>query len=194
MFPFVPEYNILNYSFDINGNQIIFYDLLNYALSKLYCKIWYRIVLWSVNNVFGEDLKGNGRRIMLSLVTWLDAGFGLVPGFIGLLKHVITKNYSSLAISDNLQFTMAPTKSSVFSPCVAWHRIPIFSSASVLTSMPAGYHHTTGPQLAMTNSELLYVWLFSSNQFVLEPNPLRLTTRVFILCLCNWTLAAILFV
>jgi hypothetical protein len=50
--------------------------------------------------------------IMLSSVKWLDTGFGLVNGFIGLLQVVTTRNYSAPDNSRTLQFTIAHTKPS----------------------------------------------------------------------------------
>jgi hypothetical protein len=50
-------------------------------------------------------------------------GFGLVIGFIEHLQIVITSNYSAIANSHILQFTIAHTESSqsaVSSPVVAW--------------------------------------------------------------------------
>jgi hypothetical protein len=41
-------------------------------------------------------------------------GFELVIGFVGLLKLVTTKNYSAIANSHTLQFTVAHNKSSQF--------------------------------------------------------------------------------
>jgi hypothetical protein len=48
-------------------------------------------------------------------------------------------------IHTTLQFTTARTISSLGA---AWQRIPTISSASVHTSLPAGYHRTTSHQLA----------------------------------------------
>jgi hypothetical protein len=65
--------------------------------------------------------------------------FGLVIGFIGLLKLVTTNSYSSIANSHGLLLTMAHTKSSMSSLGVAWQWIPTMSSVSMLMSLPAGY-------------------------------------------------------
>jgi hypothetical protein len=46
-------------------------------------------------------------------------GFGLVNGFTGLLKLVTAKNYSAIANSSTLQFTIAHTKSSQFLPTMS---------------------------------------------------------------------------
>jgi hypothetical protein len=43
-------------------------------------------------------------------------------------------------------------------------------------------------ELIRRESELLYDWLFTANQFALTPSPLRITARIFFL---NWTPAAI---
>jgi hypothetical protein len=66
--------------------------------------------------------------------------FGLVVGSNGLLKLVTTNNDSAIANSDTLQFITARTISS--SPVVAWYRLPIKSSVSVLTPFPGGYSLT----------------------------------------------------
>jgi hypothetical protein len=69
-------------------------------------------------------------------------GFGLVIGFTGLLKLVIIINYSAIADSHTLQFTVVRTQSSqsaLSSPVIAWQRILTVSSLSVLMSLPVGY-------------------------------------------------------
>jgi hypothetical protein len=68
--------------------------------------------------------------------------------FEGLSKLANTSNRSAIANSHTLQFTIAHTKSSISLLCVAWQRIPTVSSASMFGSLPAGYHLTTGLQLA----------------------------------------------
>jgi hypothetical protein len=50
--------------------------------------------------------------IILSRVSWLDKGFGLVTRFIGLLQTASTINYSAMANWHFLQFTVARTDSS----------------------------------------------------------------------------------
>jgi hypothetical protein len=68
-------------------------------------------------------LYGHNTVIILSRVKWLDKGFGLVIGFIGILQTVTTINYSVIANSDALQFTRArtkPSQSAVSSPILAW--------------------------------------------------------------------------
>jgi hypothetical protein len=71
----------------------------------------------------------------------------MVVGFIRLLKLVTTDSYSAIANSQTLLLTTAYIKSSMSSLVVAWQRIPTLSSASVLTSLSAGYQLTTDPQL-----------------------------------------------
>jgi hypothetical protein len=61
-----------------------------------------------------------------------------------LLQIGITKNHNAIAKSHTLQFTIAHIKSCIPSLDVAWQRISIMSSASVLTSMKAGYHLANG--------------------------------------------------
>jgi hypothetical protein len=71
--------------------------------------------------------------------------FGLVVGSNGLLKLVTTNNDSAIANSDTLQFTTTRTMSSppaLSSAVVAWYRLPIKSSVSVLTPFPVGYSLT----------------------------------------------------
>jgi hypothetical protein len=63
----------------------------------------------------------------------------LVIRFIAHWRLVTTVNYSAIADSHNLQFTSARTKSSKPPQDVAWRRIAIMSSSSVLMSFPAGY-------------------------------------------------------
>jgi hypothetical protein len=46
-----------------------------------------------------------------------------------------------------------------------------YFSASVFTSLPAG------DSLMIGQSELLYDWRITANQFILEPSPLKLTTK-----------------
>jgi hypothetical protein len=64
--------------------------------------------------------------LFYNTVTYLmtiGTGFGLVIGFIGLLKHVTGSTYSAIANSHILQFTTASTnssQSSISSPVVAW--------------------------------------------------------------------------
>jgi hypothetical protein len=66
-------------------------------------------------------------------------GFGLVIGYIGLLKLTITNCYSAIANSHTLLLTMAHAKSSMSSLGIAWQWILTLSSASVFISLPAGY-------------------------------------------------------
>jgi hypothetical protein len=86
-----------------------------------------------------------------SVVTWLVTrhGVGLVIGFIGRLQLVATGNHIAIANSRALLFTIAHTKSSQYSLGVAWQRMSTMSSVSAHTSLPGGYHLTTGPQLAI---------------------------------------------
>jgi hypothetical protein len=46
-------------------------------------------------------------------------GFGLVTGFIGLLKLVTANNYNNFTKLRTVQFTVVRTKSSVSSLCAA---------------------------------------------------------------------------
>jgi hypothetical protein len=105
-------------------------------------------------------------------------GFGMVIGFITLLKIVATNNYSAIANWHTLQFTIACTKSCKTSLGVAWQRIPTMSSASLLTSLPAGCHLTTGPQLAahwlwLSDGRSVKLLLAFTNTVILDFRPLR---------------------
>jgi hypothetical protein len=54
-------------------------------------------------------------------------GFGLVVGFIEILQIVTASNYSAIANSHTLQFTIActkPSQSAVSSPVVTWEWVP----------------------------------------------------------------------
>jgi hypothetical protein len=64
---------------------------------------------------------------------WLDSGFGLVIGFIGLLKLVTTITYSAIANSHNLQSSTARIKSLVLTDPNA-----VDSSVSMFISLQAG--------------------------------------------------------
>jgi hypothetical protein len=60
---------------------------------------------------------------MKNIITYLVTKHGVCIGIIRLLQIVITINYSAIANSQSLQFTMARTKYSqsvVSSPFVAW--------------------------------------------------------------------------
>jgi hypothetical protein len=82
------------------------------------------------------------------------------------------RNYRAIANSHTLQFNTARNKSSqsAASSVVAWWRIRIMSSASVLMFLPAGYCLTTN-SLSVWVSELLYDWRLTTNQFVWAPGP-----------------------
>jgi hypothetical protein len=103
-------------------------------------------------------------------------------GFIELLELVTTKNYSTVTNSHTLQFTIARIKPSVSLLGVAWQRISTVSSAPVVEGwLPSHDWCSTDLSLPMTysESELLYDWWFTPNQFVLAPKFFRLATRVF---------------
>jgi hypothetical protein len=51
-----------------------------------------------------------------------------------------------------------------------------YSAASVLTSLLSGEHQVT---YLWSQSQSLYDWRFTTNQFVLATSPLRLTTSNF---------------
>jgi hypothetical protein len=76
------------------------------------------------------------------VIEWLYTGFGLVIGFIELLKNVTANNYDSLTELHTPKITVptAHIKSSQFARFLrvgAWWRIPTMSSASVVTLLPA---------------------------------------------------------
>jgi hypothetical protein len=71
-----------------------------------------------------------------------------------------------------ITITAAHIKSSISSLVVSWWRILIISSAYVLTGWRISHNWES-------ESELLYDWRFASNQFILAPSPLRLTTSKF---------------
>jgi hypothetical protein len=109
---------------------------------------------------------------------WLYAGFWLVIGFIEHLQKATGCNYDSLTELRSANITVATThiksfQSAMYSSVVAWWRIPTMSSASVVTLLPAGDCTTTNH----SESELLYDWRFTADQFVLAPSPLRIRTR-----------------
>jgi hypothetical protein len=62
--------------------------------------------------------------VILSCVKRLETGFGLVIGFIRLLQHVTTNNYSSFTSLRTLQFTMAREYFLYASLGVATQRLP----------------------------------------------------------------------
>jgi hypothetical protein len=121
----------------------------------------------------------------------------LVTGFIEHLQFVTKSNSSAIANSHALQFTIASNKSShsaVFSGCLVTASHAVAPSASVfhgsrsrwLASMSQQPRTRTGLcacRLSLdwfaskSKSELLYDWLFTTNQFVLESSLSRLTTR-----------------
>jgi hypothetical protein len=51
-------------------------------------------------------------KLLSSVWVWLYTGFGLVIGFTELLQNVTTSNYSAIANSHTLHFTVADTNSS----------------------------------------------------------------------------------
>jgi hypothetical protein len=57
-------------------------------------------------------------------------GFGLVIGFIGLLQLITTNDYSVIASSHALKFTITRPNSSISSLGFAWQRIPTMSSSA----------------------------------------------------------------
>jgi hypothetical protein len=68
----------------------------------------------------------------------LDAGFGLVIGFIEDLQIVTTSNCK--ALTNSLLTTTYANSSQIAmsSPVIVWQRIPTMSPATVLTILPAG--------------------------------------------------------
>jgi hypothetical protein len=52
------------------------------------------------------------------------------------------------------------------------------SPASVITSLLSGEYPATELE-SESESELLYDWRFTTNQFILAPTPLRPTTSIF---------------
>jgi hypothetical protein len=73
---------------------------------------------------------------------------------------------------------------------VATQRLPTIGTLPPLTPPSESESVTTTSGPAKSESKLLYDWRFTANQFVLAPNLLRLTTRVFF----NWILAIINYV
>jgi hypothetical protein len=89
-------------------------------------------------------------------------GVWIGNGFIRLLQFETTINYSTIANSCTLQFTMARTKSSHFSMSslvVVWERLPILdSSAPLFTSLPAAYNLTAPPDCNSWPLTPIRVW------------------------------------
>jgi hypothetical protein len=82
------------------------------------------------------------------------------------LKTLTTKDYSAIANLHTLQITTAHTTSSISSLGVAWQRIPLMLSASVPTSLPAGYHS----QLVL-NWPLTGYYLLSKSKLLYDRRP-----------------------
>jgi hypothetical protein len=62
------------------------------------------------------------------------------------------------------------------------------SSASALTPLPSGYRLATELSSELeSESELLYDWRFTANQFILALSPLRPTTSIFQLNTCGYS-------
>jgi hypothetical protein len=57
--------------------------------------------------------------------------------------------------------------------------------SSRLCPISISFHYKSSLDLILPESELLYDWRFTANQFVLAPSPLRLTARCFFFF--NWT-------
>jgi hypothetical protein len=80
-------------------------------------------------------------------VKWLDTRLGLVTECTGIFRFITTINYSALANWQAPQITTKHTQSSRFaictSRCLVTAPIAIYSSASVLTSLPAADCPTT---------------------------------------------------
>jgi hypothetical protein len=91
-----------------------------------------------------QDMTSTGR--YSHVIEWLWVGFRLVIWFTEHVQIVTKINYSAIANSHTLQFTVARTMSSqsaVSSPVVAWWQISTMSSASVLKFLPGGNCLTT---------------------------------------------------
>jgi hypothetical protein len=92
-------------------------------------------------------------------------GFGLVIGFIGHFntKFITTLNYGTIANVHTLQSTGAHAKSfparCVFSRCLVTMAIPLLPCSSSLS------------EPSQQESDLLYDWRFTANQFILAPIP-----------------------
>jgi hypothetical protein len=100
---------------------------------------------------------------------------------------VTTGNHSVRANSRTIQFAIAQAKPSLFiSPIGCLVRVPnsvlrfrcstapAHADSRVLEKQPS-----TGYDNSDSESELLYDWQFTVNQFVLAPSPFRLTTSIF---------------
>jgi hypothetical protein len=92
--------------------------------------------------------------IIVTILKWLYTGFGLIIGFLEHLQNVTTNKDYVITVLDIPQITVTTThiKSSQFSmssPVVAWRRIPIMSSASVLTFLLTGDCLTTNSLLQL---------------------------------------------
>jgi hypothetical protein len=106
-------------------------------------------------------------------------GFGLVTRFIDHLQMVTRSNYGAIANLHTLQITRAhakPSQSAFIRRSLVTDLNSGDSSTSVLTPLPAA----NTPQLKTLESEpeLLYDYRFTTNQLVLAPSPLRLTTSI----------------
>jgi hypothetical protein len=95
-------------------------------------------------------------------------GFGLVITFVELLQ-VTTSNYNRFTNLHNLQFIIVRTKSFTSSLRVATQR---FSTSELLLLLRHS-QGTTASQQPQSESELLYDWRFTANQFVSAPSLLR---------------------
>jgi hypothetical protein len=87
-------YNICQW-LDSYNDLIILFCRLN--SEEQYAQMWgrYNIYLWEINFTW---IGFNWRKV-LSRIQWLDTGFGLVNGFIGLLQTITTIDYSTIANS-----------------------------------------------------------------------------------------------
>jgi hypothetical protein len=121
----------------------------------------------------------------LNIVTCISdyrRGFELEIALIDHLEVVTTSNYNTVANFHTLHFTTTHAKS--FKSAVASH-FPVTdlnngdSSATVLSYIRSFLHRLHCKSLT-SESELLYDWRFTANQFVLATSPLRPTTRIFI--------------
>jgi hypothetical protein len=115
-------------------------------------------------------------------------GSGLVAGFIRLLKLATTENYSAIANSHTLQLTIACTKSSISSLDVAWKRTSTVPSASLLTSLPGGYHLTIAAQLATHSSQSRSYFMIDSQSASLPcwQDPSGAQDQIFVTVSCGF--------
>jgi hypothetical protein len=118
-------------------------------------------------------------------------GLGSVIGFIWLL-HPYQQIIATVWLTHSKDHcNYSPHTSKMFSVFTSYCLV---STSNGGRSPSSWFPNSPRPQLpasqfsSVSESELLYDWRFTANQFVLAPSPLRPTTRYFF----NWTLTIII--